>query len=695
MKAYTTESIRNLCLAGQRGCGKTSVADAIAFCAGLNNRIGAVDSGSSFLDYHENEIARKTTISSKLLACEWKKNKLNLLDCPGHVDFVGEFLSCLKVSDAVGIVINGTSGVEIGTRLQWKAIENSGVSRFFFVNKMETENVNWKANLDSIRDAFGKQVVAVQIPVGEASSFKGLIDLLHMKAYTYDADGNRTEVEIPAELKDIAQAEREHLIENAAETDDELLEKFFEVGTLEDSDVLKGLSAGIAGGKLYPVLFGSAHKNAGIKVLMDFVVEYLPSPDRGRAMKLVKSDGEEPVDAVANADGDPLTFVFKTVSEGHLGELSYFRTVRGTLQPGCELHNQKSGAAERITQIYTIQGKNRVDVTSVPAGDLGVLAKLKSTHTGDSLSLSKSSEKVVQVEYPNPVMDVAVQPKSKGDEDKLASGLAKLGEEDLTFRFVPDPALKQQVLWAQGSTHIDIITDKLKERFGVEVDLSKPKTPYRETVTSSTEKEYQHKKQSGGRGQYAKVLIRIEPNTRGGGFEFVNAIKGGNIPTKFIPAVEKGLVEQMANGGLCGSQVVDLKVTLYDGKFHEVDSSDMAFKIAGLMALKEGFMDCRPVLLEPIYNLEVTVPDDCTGDVMGDLSGRRGRIAGMDPDGHQQTVRASVPQAELYQYSVDLRSMTQGQGMYSMSFSHYEEVPHDVAQKVIEAARLKREADAE
>ncbi len=693
MKEFTSEKIRNLCLAGQRGCGKTSVADAIAHATGVNNRIGRVDDGSSFLDYMDDEISRKTTLSSKLMACEWKDVKLNLLDCPGHADFIGELLACARVADAVGFVVSAPAGVEVGTQMQWKSLDEHNIARFFFVNKCDAENVNWKTCLDSIKTAFGKQVVAVELPIVEGESFKGLIDLLTMKAYDYSTDGERKEIDIPANLKDDAEAEREALIEVAAEADDDLLEKFFEDGTLSDEDIVKGIHHGIDRQKIYPVLFGAATGNMGIQVLLDFVATYLPAPNEMGGAKAFLTDKDEPVEVSCDSSGKPLLFIFKTLTEGHLGEMAFFRNYSGTISSGANLKNQRSKSTERAAQIYTMQGKNRLDLGKVVAGDIGILVKLKDTNTGDTLSDASQDISLPPVVYPNPVMDVSIKPKARGDEEKVGTGLNKLAHEDPSFKVVADGALHQTVLWGQGATHVEIITKRLKDRFGVEVDLLRPRIPYRETIKGKTEKQYRHKKQSGGRGQFGDVHLRIEPNKRGAGFEFIDEIKGGVIPSKFIPAVEKGVVEAMENGGLAGSQVVDVKVALFYGSYHDVDSSDMAFKIAGLMAFKEGFMECKPVLLEPIYSVEILVPDDFTGDVMGDLSSRRGKIAGMDPEGGSQRIRATVPQAEMYQYSVDLRSMTQGQGVYSMAFSHYEEVPRDAAQKVIEMAKAASEDD--
>jgi elongation factor G len=694
VKDYATDKIRNVCLSGQRGCGKTSVADVVAFAAGINNRVGRVDDGSSLLDYAEGEIARKTSINSKLLACEWKGCKINLLDCPGHSDFIGEFLSSLKVSDTVGVLVDAAAGVEIGTQIQWRFLDDYDVARFFLVNKLDKENADWTACLESIRTAFGKQAVAVQIPIGQADSFTGVVDLLSMKAYRFGDGGKQTEEDIPADLADEAAAARESLVEIAAESDDALLEKFFNDGTLGTEDVDKGLCRGIAGGKLYPVLCASAAKDYGVRVLLDFIASYLPSSNLLSPFAGIKTGTEEAVEISPDPNGKTCAFVFKTVSEGHLGEMSYFRVLAGLVNGGAELVNQRRSAPERIGHIYSMQGKNRIDIGSLACGDIGVAVKLKDTHTGDTLAVREQPVTVSPVKYPNPVMDVAIKPRARGEEEKISAGLSKLSQEDPTFRIVPDPALKQQVLWGQGSTHIEVLLEKLQQRFGVQAELARPRIPYRETVRGKAEQQYKHKKQSGGRGQYGEVYVRIEPNERGGGFEFINEISGGVIPTKFIPAVQKGVVEQMQRGGLCGAQVVDVKVVLYFGSFHDVDSSDMAFKIAGSMAFREGFMQAKPVILEPIYNLEILVPDDFTGDVMGDLSSRRGKIAGMDPEGRNQRIRASVPQAEMYQYSVDLRSMTQGQGVYSMEFSHYEDVPHDIAQKIIAAAAAEKEAES-
>ncbi|MEA2031941.1 MAG: elongation factor G [candidate division Zixibacteria bacterium] len=693
MKDFSTDKIRNLCLAGQRGCGKTSVADTVAFITGLNNRIGLVDTGTSLLDYTDTEISRKTSVTTKLMAFQWKDSKLNFFDCPGHSDFIGELLSTANVCDSVGFVINAQSNVEVGTQLQWRALEKYQIARFFFVNKMESENVDWQVAVNSIQTTFGQQAIPVQLPIGQSDTFKGIVDIISSKAYEFDTNGKAKEVDIPDDLKDLVETARNNLIEVAAEADDELTEKFLEEDTLNNIDLQKGLRLGIQKGTLFPILFGSAGKNIGIDTMLDFAISHLPSSAQISPFRAFKKSDESIHEVPFDSNGKPMAYIFKIASEGHLGEMVFFRMFSGSLTSGMELKNIQTGNTERVTQIYTMQGKNRADQTKISAGDIGILVKLKNTHvtntlTGDGLDLY-----IQPVEYPNPVMDVAIKAKSKGDDDKIASGLHKLNDEDPTFKLISDPALKQMVLWGQGSTHIDVINEKLKNRFGVEVELVRPKIPYRETIRGKCETKYRHKKQSGGRGQFGEVHIRLEPNKRSGGFEFINAIKGGVIPSKFIPAVEKGIVEQMQHGGLAGAQVVDVKVTLYYGSYHEVDSSDMAFKIAGLMAFKQGFLEAKPILLEPIYNVEILVPSEFAGDVMGDMSSRRGKISGMDPEGSSQRIKVTVPQAELYKYSVNLRSMTQGQGFYTIEFSHYEEIPRDAAQKVIEEAKVQAEND--
>ncbi len=693
MKAYAPEHIHNVCLAGARGSGKTTLADAAAFNTKVNSRIGSVDDESSLFDYTEADIKHKTSLSLKLLAAEWSDRKINLFDCPGHPDFVGELVAAARVCDSACFVIDAAAGAEVGTQLQWRSLSQSHIARFFFVNKMEKENVNWQATLESLKTSFGKQAVAVTIPIGQSESFKGIVDLLHMKAYEFDGKGGRKEIPIPDDLKDEAESERSNLIEVAAEADDALIEKYFDAGTLSDEDIRVGFVKGLVEGTLYPVLFGSAQKNMGVRVLMDFVAQFAPTPKDVPTPNVFKTGSEDLVELPVDQSAKTVAYVFKTASESHMGEMSFLRVLSGTIKPGGELVNQQTSTSERPAQLYSFQGKNRVELQSIPAGDIGVLVKLKGTATGSTITDKGADFSVPAAEFPNPVMDVAIKPAKAGDEDKVASGLAKLNAEDPTFRVVQDAALHQMVLYAQGSTQIEILLEKLQQRYNVGVELARPRVPYRETIRGKSEVQYRHKKQSGGRGQFGDVHLRLEPNERGAGFQFINEITGGVIPTKYIPAVEKGVVEAMAVGPLSGSQVVDVKATVYYGSYHEVDSSDMAFKIAASQAFRNGFADSKPVLLEPIFDVEVLVPEAFTGDVMGDMSSRRGKIAGMEPDGTNQKIKAQVPQAEMYNYSVDLRSMTQGQGVFSLTFSHYEQVPHDAAQKVIDEYTAQREAE--
>ncbi len=691
MKVYDTEQIRNVALIGQRGCGKTSLADAIAFSSGITNRQGKVDDGTSLSDFTDAEISKKTSIGLSILTCPWKNQKINLLDLPGHADFIGELIIGLNVVETAIIVLNANAGIEVGTEIQNKYVEKFNLSRIFFINKIEKEHVKSSDVINRLQERFGLKVVPMEIPIGEGTEYKGLVDLLKMKAYTFDAKGTPTEGEIPANLKDAAIKGRQRMIEAVAEADDALLEKFFDKGELTAQEIHDGLKKAVVKKSIFPTLYGSADRNSGTHLLMDFIAEFLPNPKSVSPVNLMTTGKNEVVAVNADPGGKPVAYFFKSLAEAHIGEISLFKVISGKISPGMDLYNQNQSSTERIGQIYSISGKERSDVEAAVAGDIGALVKLKATKMGDTLGDKDMGMIMPKVEFPEPVMDTGVKPRAKGDEEKLGMGLAKLRDEDPTFHIVIDAALRQTVLFSQGSTHTENIVDKLKKKFGVDVDLFKPRIPYRETIKSKIELQHKYKKQSGGRGQYGDVYLRLEPNKRGAGFEFRDEVTGGTIPNKYIPSVEKGVIEAMIEGGLSGSPVVDVIVAVYYGSYHEVDSSDMAFKIAASMAFKEGFLKCNPVLLEPINILEVLVPDDFTGDVMGNLSGRRGRISGMDPEGRYQRIRATAPQAELYNYSVDLRSMTSGQGVYSRTFSHYEEVPREIMEKVIEEIKKSKE----
>jgi elongation factor G len=523
-------------------------------------------------------------------------------------------------------------------------------------------------------------------------SFKGVIDLIKMKALTFDANGKASESDIPDDQKDAAESIREKLIENVAESDDELLEKFFDSGELSAEEIKRGLKRGIQSCGVFPIFVTASLTAAGISNLLGFAVDYFPSPaDRGELRGFLPGTDQEKVRKI-EAGGVPTAYVFKTVSEPHVGELSFIRVFTGKVSHGDELFNTTANSAEKIGQIYATNGKERKEIGSIPAGDMAALVKLRQTHTGDALTSKSDPFALPELEFPLPVVDLGIRPLAKGDEEKISSGLARLREEDPTFKVVADPVLKQTLIYAQGELQIDILVKKLKERYGVEVELEKPRIPYRETITGKAEVQYKYKKQTGGRGQYGDVHIRMAPLPRGEQFKFVNSISGGVIPTKFIPSVEKGVVEAMKEGQLSGHPVVDVEVDLFFGSHHSVDSSDMAFKMAGLMAFKDAFMKSNPTLIEPIYDIEVRVPEEFTGDIMGDISSRRGRIAGMSPDGETQVIKAQVPLAELYKYSTQIKSLTQGRGIYSREFSHYEEVPREIMEKIIEEYKREKEA---
>ncbi len=691
--ATTTDKIRNLGLVGQRGAGKTMLAEAMAFASGETSRLGRIEDGSTISDYTEEEKSQQTSLNLSLVPCAWKNHKINILDLPGHMDFIGDVLSGLIVSDSVGVVIDAASGVEVGTLQYFGHVEKGEKAAVFVVNRLDKENTDFAQNVAALQEAFGKNVVPVHLPIGKADGFKGIIDLVKMQALTFNASGKQTAGDIPADMKDAAEAAREKLMEAVAESKDDLLEKFFDKGELTDEEIKVGLKAGIVARSIYPILASSSTSNIGASTLLDFIVEYLPSPAAMPPTKAKGSGSDDEVE-IACSSGDPTAaYVFKTISEQHVGDLSLVKVYSGTLSSGMDVVNIQHGG-ERIGQIYEVKGKDRKEIDVANAGDIVALVKLKNTHTGDSLCAKDRQVELPQPMYPEPVMDMAIRPKAKGDEEKMGMGLNKINETDPTFKMVQDPSLKQTLLFGQGDAQIDLLVRRLKSRFGVEVELDKPRIPYRETVRSKAEVQGKYKKQSGGRGQYGDCWLRIEPLPRGGGFEFADEVKGGVIPGKFIPSVEKGVIEAMQEGSLCGAPVVDTKVTVYFGSYHTVDSSDMAFKVAASMGFKDGYLQCKPVILEPIYNIEVIVPDDYTGDVMGDISSRRGKIIGMDPLGKMKLIKASVPQAELYKYSVDLRSLTQGQGFYKREFSHYEEVPPDVSMKLQEEYKAHRQQES-
>lgn len=688
MKDYTGEHIRNIGIAGHSGTGKTSLVEALLFCLGESTRIGQVEQGNTVSDYNEDEIERQISINTSLMHGEWHNYKVNIVDTPGFSDFFGDVVSGLRASDAVMLTISAANGVEIGTERVRELADRYELPRFYLINKLDRENINFDKIYNELQERFGKKVILIQFPVETGPNFYKLVDLLKMKLLTFGQDkkGNYDESEIPPDLSARAEQLRNQLIEAVAESDDSLLEKYLEAGELTADEITNGLKKALVNRMVVPVLCASANHNVGATSLLDFICHYMPAPTEMPGVKL------EDDQVVKASDSDPLVaLVFKTVSEAHVGELSYVRVFSGILEPGEEVSNATQGHSERVGQMFTLNGKDKKGIERLHAGDVGALVKLKSTHTGDTLCAKGKSNKLPKIEFPHPLISIAVEPKSKGDEEKISTGLHTLHEEDPTFVVYYDPELKQTILSGQGELHLDIIIKRLKQKFNVDVDIADPKIPYRETIRRKAEAQGKYKKQSGGRGQYGDAHLRIEPKHRGEGFEFVDAITGGVIPGKFIPAVEKGAYETTQEGVLAGYPIVDIKVTVFYGSYHNVDSSEMAFKIASSMGFKKAFMDASPVLLEPIYEIEVKVPEEYMGDVMGDISSRRGKILGMDADGRFQVIKAKVPLAELHKYSTVLRSMTQGQGMFQQKLSHYEEVPNEQAHKIIEEAKKVKE----
>lgn len=692
MKEFKTEQLRNLGVVAHGGAGKTSLVEAMLYSAKVTSRLGSVDEGNTISDYNEDEITRKISISSSLLHLEWKDCKINLVDMPGYQDFIGGIVSGLRVTETALILISALSGVEVGTEQVWSIAERYGISRVFFINKLDKEHAEFYKIVEEIQKRFGHQAIPLQMPIGEGLNFKGLIDLVQMKAYLFEGTEAK-EDKIPKELEEKVKKAREKLVEAVAEADDGLLEKYFEKGSLTEEEFKAGLRKGISEHKVFPIFCGSATNGWGIKQLLEHISDFFPSPADYKEVKGKEPNSNKEKILKLSSEGPLAALVFKTVSEPHVGELSFLKVFSGKLKSGDDVFNSSTNTTERIGQIYSMNGRERKETGFIIAGDLGALVKLKNTHTGDTLCDKKDTIVLSGVEFPKPVINLAIRPKSKGDEEKIANGFSKLHEEDPTFIMEVDADIRQTIIYGQGELHLEIIVDRLKRKFGVEVEIEKPRIPYRETIKASSEAQGKYKRQSGGRGQYGDCWLRLEPLGRGEGFQFEDEIVGGAIPSKYIPAVEKGVTEAMNEGVVAGYRMVDLKVTVYDGTYHDVDSSDLAFKIAGSMGFKKAAAESKPVLLEPVYIVEVTVPEEFMGDVMGDLSSRRGRILGMESDGSFQKIKAQVPLAELYRYSTSLRSLTQGRGLHSREFSHYEEVPKEIADKIIKEAQETKEKE--
>ena len=697
MKGFTTERIRNVALISHGGAGKTSLAEAMLYTSGAINRLGKVDAGNTTTDFDPDEIKRQVTIGTALAPLEWKGVKVNLLDTPGFFDFIGEVQGALRVADSAIVAVCAVSGVEVGTEKVWSYADAYNLPRLVFINKIDRENANFDAVLEQLRQFFGVKVFPLQFPLGQENSFKGVIDLVKMKALVYTDNTGLAlqEEDIPAELQEKALNLREKLVEAAAEADDELMEKYLEEEPLSEEEINRALRIGTLEGKIVPVLCGSGIMNYGIQPLLDLVTSALPSPaDRPPAPGALPGKADEEV--VRKADpGEPLSaLVFKTLADPYVGRVNYFRVYSGTLKADSQVFNFNKEKAERIGSLFFMRGKNQIQTDQIIVGDIGAVAKLAVTATGDTLGDKNNPIVFPPIEFPEPVISFAVEPKSKGDEEKVSAGLARFLEEDPTFRVERNTETKQIIISGMGDMHLDVIVERLSKKFGVDVNLKTPKVPYKETIRGTSKKEGKYKKQSGGRGQYGHVFLEISPLPRGEGFVFEDKIVGGVVPRQYIPAVEKGVLEAMEEGNLAKYPVVDIKVSLYDGSYHTVDSSEMAFKIAASMALRGAIDQADPVLLEPIMDVEVTIPENFMGDIMGDLNSRRGRIQGMAPGQGLQVIKAQVPLAEMFDYAIDLRSMTQGRGFFTMKFSHYEEVPFQEAEKIIAAAKAEREASS-
>lgn len=697
MSDFTPDAIRNIAFIGHGGSGKTSISEFLLYSAGEINRIGTIAEGTTTSDFNANEIERQISIAASPLHFIWKNCKVNLLDTPGYSDFVGAVKASLHVVDTAITVVKGAEGIEVGTEVSWKFVEELELPAAIMVNKLDNEHSKFDNVVATAKERLSNDVTVVSFPVSEGVNFNSIIDVIKMKMYTF-ADPKSKKVqesEIPAELKEKADTLREELIEKVAESTEDLMDKFFEEGTLSKEDFDRGLKNAIMARTLIPLFAVSAEKGAGLFDFLDFVVDYLPAPNERPMVKAKKVDSEEVVEVKCDVNGDASLLVFKSMSEAHVGELSVFKVYSGVLTAGQDLVNEERNKTERLGQLFTLNGHNRKEVTKLQAGDIGAVVKLKDTHTNNTLCTKELGIILPHIEFPKSVIRGAVIPKSKGDEDKISTGLHIVHEEDPTLDVKFEPELGQTIISGQGELQLSLATKLLKDRYGVDVDLVEPRIPYRETIRGVCESaEYKHKKQSGGRGQFGHVFLKLEPQPSGVGFEFVDAIVGGVIPGRFIPAVEKGLKEIMDKGILTGSRVVDVKVTLFDGNFHNVDSDEVSFKIAGSQAFKKGFLAAKPVLLEPIYDLSIKVPEEFMGDVMGDISSRRGKISGMEADGSFQVIKAKVPLADLYKYSTQLRSLTSGRGIHVREFSHYEPVPKDVEAKVIDEYNKAKEEEA-
>jgi elongation factor G len=692
MKVYDAPSIRNVAVVGHGGCGKTSLVSAMLFDMGAVNRMGRVDDGSTVTDFDPDEIDRKISLQCALAWGEWKKSKLNLLDAPGYANFLSEARAALRVADAALLVVDAVSGVEVQTEKVWGYAADYDIPRLVVVNRMDRERASFLRALESLQRSFGRGVVPLAIPLGEEKGFVGIVELVTEKADVYDSDqsGKFKSVDVPAEVQEAARAWREKLVEMVAESNEDLMEAFFNEGTLSQADLARGLRQAVMAGKVFPVLPASSMRNVGIHPLLDAIVDLLPSPvDRGEVA------GTDPVKKAettrtAAADAPLSAFVFKTLADPHAGRITLFRVYSGTMKSDSTVFNASRDVAERLGALELLQGKTQTPVAEIQAGDIGAVAKLKETQTNDTLCDKANPIVYPPLVFPEPATTFAIEPKTRGDEDKISAALHRLMEEDPVLRVSRDSQTHEMLLSGMGQLHVEVVVGKLRKRFKVEVNLRKPKIPYRETIKAAAEGHGRHKKQTGGHGQFGDCKIRMKPLPRGGDFKFVDDIFGGSIPKNFIPAVEKGIQDARLRGYVAGYPMVDFQVELFDGQYHDVDSSEMSFKIAGSLAYKDAVAKCRPTILEPIMKVEIAVPEEYAGAVMGDLSSRRGRPQGMEPRGSLQVIKAEVPLSEMLSYDAELTSMTGARGSYHMEMSHYDEVPGHLQEKIVAASRAER-----
>ncbi len=697
MKEFATAQIRNVALVAHHGVGKTSLAEAMLFLAKATTRLGRIGEGTTLLDYNPDEIQRQITITLGLAQFEWNGHKINLIDTPGTLDFVGDVHSALRVADAAVLMLRANAGAEVGTEVVWEILRHEKTPTLLVVNMMDKEHADFAGAVRSVHDRLGLNAVPVQLPIGQAEAFSGIVDLIENKAFKFTGKGmeeKSEEIPIPAELASAAAEARATLLEEAATGDETLMEKFLSQGDLSIEEIRHGLCERVVQGDLVPTFCCSAYNNHGVKEVLDEIVDVLPAPTDVPVFHGTAGGNGTEIECPPDPAAPAVALVFKTLSEQHLGDLSLLRVVSGTLQPGMELLNTSRNRSEKLGSLYHLVGKERTESKVSRAGDIVAAVKLKETHTGDTLSDKARPVKLAPPAFPDPVTEECVRAKNKGDEEKMAQALSRLHEEDPTFSRHYETSTKESLLRGMGDLQLEVMVDRIKKRFGVEVVLSRPHVPYRETIKTKAQGEYRHKKQTGGRGQFGEVHLRLEPLAHGGGFEFADEVKGGVIPNQYIPAVEKGVVAAMERGPLAGYPVVDVKAAVFFGKYHDVDSSEMAFKIAAESCFHQVMLEARPILLEPFGEIQVRVPEEFLGDVMGDLSSRRGKILGTEADGHYQVIKAMVPLSETYKYSTQLRSMTQGRGMHGIKMSHYEEVPRELADKVIAAAKAEREASA-